>query len=177
MCTQVTLPIDEVFEGKHKKDSLSMASVSFIRYNKTQTSNQFGTPQTLLMVRRSELYRFFNEHRIADNRTSYIASFNSVYNSYDFNNISRMISYCYNEKIQGAKRLGISEEEWMARNPYWNQVVLVPVTTSSTTETSSLGTSSSVLVSVTHDLSLNSIRLVGGNTPIKMQVVYSRFSK
>ena len=37
------------------------------------------------------------------------------------------------------------------------------------------GVNMNTQVSVTHDLSLNSIRLIGGDTKIKMQVVYSRF--
>lgn len=179
ICTELTLPVDEIFGGAHQGDSISMASISLTRYNKDQSNaaSLFGTPSELLMVRRADLYRFFQERRVANARTSYIASFNSTYNSYDFNNISRLVSYCHHEKKDGARRQGISEAEWALQNPDWNRVVLVPVSTSSTNATSALGTTTSMLVSVTHDLNLNSVRLVGGNNALKMQVVYSKFSK
>ncbi|MEE1222087.1 MAG: DUF4270 family protein, partial [Bacteroidaceae bacterium] len=88
--------------------------------------------------------------------------------------ISRLISYCRNEKVSKAKEQGISEEEWERRNPDWNKVLLIPVITS-TSSVNTSGTSSSVQVSVNHDMSLTSIRLVGGDTKINMQVVYSKF--
>jgi hypothetical protein len=49
-------------------------------------------------------------------------------------------------------------------------VILVPVST-----TYSTLSSSSVLTKVVHDMSLSSTRLVGGDTKLKMSVVYSKF--
>ena len=174
IATEMTLPIDEVFAGKHALDSVSMASVTLTRYNKPQDDYQLGTPSELLMVRKQDYNKFFKEGRVSDNRTSYTTSFSSAYNTYTFSNISRLLSYCRNEKSSKAREQGISEEEWERLNPDWNKVLLIPVVTS----TSSVNTSdsnSSVQVSVNHDMSLTSIRLVGGDTKIKMQVVYSRF--
>ena len=61
----------------------------------------------------------------------------------------------------------MSEDEWAAQNPDWNKVLLIPVSTSTD--------NNGVLVSVTHNLNLSSVRLVGGTTPLTMQVVYSKF--
>ncbi len=118
------------------------------------------------------MYSFFLNHQVADSKTSYTTSFNSTYNTYEFSNISRLLSYCKHEKMTAAADQGITEEAWAAQNPDWNKVVLIPVITSSA---SSSTTSSSSQVSVTHDLNLNSIRLVGGDTKLKMQVIYSQF--
>lgn len=174
IATEMTLPVDEVFAGAHASDSVSLASVTLTRYNKPQDDYQLGTPNELLMVRKQDYHNFFREGRVSDNRTSYTTMFSSPYNTYTFNNISRLISYCRNEKVSKAREQGISEEEWERRNPDWNKVLLIPVTTS-TSSVNTSGTNSSVQVSVNHDMSLTSIRLVGGNTKINMQVVYSKF--
>ena len=65
-------------------------------------------------------------------------------------------------------------QAWNDRHPDWNHVVIVPVTTSSATD--SYGYSSQV--SVNQDLSLCSTKLVRGTeaSPIQMQVIYSRFA-
>ncbi len=173
ICTEMTFPIDELFAGQHATDSISRATISLVRYNKLQDEDQFGTPSELLMVRKCDMYRFFRKRGVADGRTSYTTTFNSTYNSYTFNNICRLLAYCKHEKMTGAKEMGISEEAWaqLPENRDWNKVVLIPVATSANTSTSG----STQLVSVSHDLSLSSIRLVGGNTKLKMQVVYSKF--
>ena len=167
ICTEMTLPIDRLFAGEHATDSISMASVTLTRYNKPQDKYQLGIPGELLMVRKADATAFFHNHRVADNRTSYTTAFNTLYNTYTFNNIGRLIAYCKHEKMTKAREEGITEDAWAAQHPNWNKVLLIPVVTSSNT--------SGLQVSVNHDLSLNSIRLVGGNTPIQMQVVYSKF--
>jgi len=174
----MTFPIDELFAGHHATDSTSRATISLVRYNKAQDEEQFGTPSELLMVRKCDMYRFFRDHEVADGRTSYTTTFNSTYNSYTFNNICRLLAYCKHEKVAGAREMGITEEAWaqLPENRDWNKVVLIPVVTSTNSSSTSYGTFNQ-LVSVSHDLSLNSIRLVGGNTKLKMQVIYSKFSQ
>ena len=167
ICTEMTLPVDEVFAGEHAVDSVSLASITLNRYNKPQSDNQLDTPAQLLMVRKSEVYDFFRNHRVADGRTSFTTSFDSNYNSYTFSNICRLLSYLKHEKMSKAKAEGLTEEEWAEQNPDWNKVLLIPVSTSAD--------SNGLLVSVTHNLNLSSVRLVGGSTPLTMQVVYSKF--
>lgn len=172
ICTEMTLPIDTLFAGAHATDSISMASITFTRYNKPQDKYQLNTPGELLMVRKQDMRSFFLEHRVADNRTSYTTSFDKNYNTYTFNNICRLIAYCKHEKMEEVRKAQeedptMTEERWMEEHPDWDKVVLIPVVTSSNTNGSQ--------VSVTHDLGLNSIRLVGGKTPLKMQVIYSKF--
>ncbi len=167
ICTEMTLPVDEVFASEHATDSVSLATVTLTRYNKEQNDYQLGTPSELLMVRKQDYTSFFRYGKVADNRTSYTTSFSSSYNTYTFDNICRLLAYCKHEKTSEAAREGVTEEEWAERHPDWNKVLLIPVVTSSNTSGSQ--------VSVNHDMSLGSIRLVGGETKIDMQVVYSRF--
>ncbi len=190
ICTEMTLPVDQIFAGQHATDSVSKAEVTLTRYNKTQTNNQFGTPQELLMVRKGEMRDFFKEKRVADRRTSYTTSFSPTYNSYTFTNICRLLSYMHNEKkkavrdvlaangitnyTEGDAQYAAAEAQWMAQHPDWNKVALIPVVTSSTTDAY---TGSTIQTSVVHDMGLNSIRLVGGKDPIEMQVVYSKFKR
>lgn len=185
ICTEMTLPIDDIFNGKHANDSISMASLTLTRYNKPQTDYQLGTPQELLMVRKQDVRNFFKERRVSNGRTSYTTTFNSTYNTYTFGNICRLLSYCKHEKLEAMRQANkelqsaglatYNEAEWDIKweteHPDWNKVWIIPVTTSSAS-TSSISSQ----VSVSHDLSLGSIRLVGGNTPLKMQVVYSTYS-
>lgn len=186
IATEMTLPIDEIFGGEHAMDSVSKASITLTRLNKDQDNFQLGTPSELLMVRKGDMEDFFREKKVSNSRTNYTTAFSATYNTYTFSNISRLLSYCKHEKIEAVrKRLagnGLSDftqaqfeaEEalWMMENPDWNKVVLVPVVTSSATD----AYGSTVQTSVNHDMSLNSVRLIGGNTPLQIQVVYSRFS-
>ncbi len=167
ICTEITLPIDEIFSGEHATDSVSMASLTLTRYNKEQSDYQLGTPGTLLLVRKGDYSSFFEEGKVSDNRTSYTTDFSSTYNTYTFDNICRLLAYCKHEKMTEAANAGITEDEWAELNPDWNKMLLIPVTTSTNTSGSQ--------VSVNHDLSLNSIRLVGGDTKLNMQIVFSKF--
>ncbi len=169
ICTELTLPVDEVFSGEHASDSLSLCSVTLTRYNKDQDDYQLDTPETLLMVRKDYYHDFFANKEVTDSRTSYTTSFSSSYNTYEFSNICRLISYMKHEKANEASEQGITEEEWAEQHPDWNKVLLIPVTTSEDTNGN--------LISVTHDLGLGSVRLVGGTTKIDMQVVYSKFAQ
>lgn len=186
IATEMTLPIDEIFGGEHAMDSVSKASITLTRYNKEQDGYQLGTPSELLMVRKTEMEDFFNKRLVSNNRTSFTTPFSATYNTYTYTNISRLLSYCKHEKIEAVRQRlaakGLSdftqaqfeaeEAVWMAENPDWNKVLLVPVVTSSASD----GYGNSIQTSVNHDMNLNSVRLVGGNTPLQIQVVYSRFS-
>ena len=172
--TVAQLPINEIYQN-HETDSVSRAQLTFTRLNNTKPSTQsLGIPQSLLMVRKADATSFFKKRSVADSKTSYTTSYSSTYNTYTFNNICRLISLCRKEKLAGMKAENLTEQEWEQKHPDWNKVVLIPVSISTATDTYG----ETHQVSVTHDMSMNSIRLQGGaNTPIKMQVIYSRFKQ
>ena len=117
------------------------------------------------MVRKSDMYNFFLKNKSYDKITSFYTTFNSTYNQYVFNNISRLINYCYAEY---EKNVAI-DPDWATKNPDWNKVVLIPVTT--TTD------SNGNIVGITHDLKMSSVRLRGGDKDIAIKVVTSSFNE
>lgn len=172
--TVAQLPINEIYQN-HETDSVSRAQLTFTRLNNTKPSTQsLGIPQSLLLVRKADATSFFKKRSVSDSKSSYTTSYSSTYNTYTFNNICRLISLCRKEKLAGMKAENLTEQEWEQKHPDWNKVVLIPVIISTATDTYG----ETHQVSVTHDMSMNSIRLQGGaNTPIKMQVIYSRFKQ
>ncbi len=172
ICTEVTLPVREIY-AEHQNDSVNKAQLTLTRYNNHSDSEYaLGIPSTLLLVRKQNMYSFFTNREVADSQTSYTTSFDANYNTYTFPNLCRLISYCQHEKLQGMRESGLSEAAWEAAHPDWNHVVLIPVKTNSTTDSQGL----SKLVSVVHDMDMNSTRLVGGpGNPIQMQVIYSKY--
>lgn len=157
--TEVTLPIEEIAE-MHMRDTLNAASITFTRYNeKSESKYPMGIPQTLLMVRKSEMYDFFEKNETYNGKTSFIAEYVSSSanaNTYSFPNISSLITQCINEKKAGKN------------NGDWNKVVLIPVKT----ETDSNGS----IIGLKSNLDMESACLVGGEkNPIQMQILYTKF--
>ena len=172
IATELTLPVDEVFQN-HEGDSISRARLILTRMNSSVLSdNNLDAPQTLLMVRKQQLRSFFADRKVADGQTSFTTSFDGTYNTYTFNNLSRLLSYLHNEKQRGMKAEGLTSEQWNTKHPDWNHVVLTPVTVATITDQQ---TSVSRQVSVSHDFSLTSARLVGDTEPLTIQVVYSSY--
>jgi hypothetical protein len=184
ICTEVELPIDDIFSGRHKNDSISRVMLTLSRYNDDQNVNQFGIPQNLLLLRKDDVKNFFKENRLPDEKTSYIASYQTGENVYAFQNLSQIVIYIYKDR-QNAVNVYIKDvlkkdnptpEEiedatykWTEENPNWNKCYVIPI--SATTNTSS-----GIVTGVSHDLSMTSARLVKGTkeNPIRVQVFYTR---
>lgn len=178
--TEVTLPIEDIMKG-HEKDTLNTATVSFPRLNNENEDNpyNFATPSTILMVQKDSLQSFFEKSKLADNRTSYTASYSSTgsyKNAYTFQNIANLVSAMYKNKGKGEN---------------WNKVVLVPVNVITTTQGYT-----TVISKINHDMSLASTRLIVGTNdpdkdytkdektgkkvasgPIRIKVIYSKFKE
>ena len=178
--TEVTLPIKDIMKG-HEKDTLNTATISFPRLNNDNEDNpyNFATPSTILMVQKDSLQSFFEKSKLADNRTSYTASYSSTgsyKNAYTFQNIANLVSAMYKNKGKGEN---------------WNKVVLVPVNVITTTQGYT-----TVISKINHDMSLASTRLIVGTDdpdkdyttdkktgkkvasgPIRIKVIYSKFKE
>lgn len=178
--TEVTLPIEDIMKG-HEKDTLNTATISFPRHNNENEDNpyNFATPSTILMVQKDSLQSFFEKSKLADNRTSYTASYSSTgtyKNAYTFQNIANLVSAMYKNKGKGEN---------------WNKVVLVPVNVITTTQGYT-----TVISKINHDMSLASTRLIVGTDdpdkdyttdkktgkkvasgPIRIKVIYSKFKE
>lgn len=157
--TEVTLPIEEIAEV-HQRDTLNAAAITFTRYNDKAANNYaMGVPDYLLMVRKKDMYNFFEKNKTYDGKTSFLAqivSSGESANTYSFTNIAPLISYCMTEKANGKQ-----DEDW-------NKVVLIPVKT----ETDANGS----IIGIKSNLDMESARLFGGEkTQLKMQVFYTTF--
>jgi len=166
--TELTLPLDEIAENHiNRGDTLNSVKLTITRYNESindseEAAFKMGVPRTILMVRKKDMYTFFEKNQVADNKTSYLASFNSSYNTYTFNNMSQLITNCINEKNDSN---GQVDEDW-------NKVVLIPVVTT----TDNTGN----VVTIRHNLNLTSARLMGGFNPsneLQVRITYSKFEK
>ena len=166
--TELTLPLDEIADNHiNRGDTLNSVKLTITRYNESTNDSEeaafkMGVPRTILMVRKKDMYTFFEKNQVADNKTSYLASFNSSYNTYTFNNMSQLITNCINEKNDAN---GQVDEDW-------NKVVLIPVVTT----TDNTGN----VVTIRHNLNLTSARLMGGFNPgneLQVRITYSKFEK
>lgn len=154
--TMATLPVSQL----NFNDTINSASITFTRYN-DNIKNDFKLeiPKTLLMVRLDDYNDgYFEKYRICDNETSFLATFDKNTNTYKFNNISHLLKKMMNEK----------KNETATEN--YNKVLLIPVEAKYDT--------SNKLVKLSHDFSMTSTKLVGGEeTPIKLSVIYSKYNK
>ena len=154
--TEATLPTSEI----NLNDTINQANLTFTRYNSInqQASFQLAIPKTLLLVRLDDyLDGYFERYSLVDNKTSYIATFNTKTNSYEFGNISKLITTILKEKANGKATANA------------DKILLIPVEASYD--------SNKQLVRLTHDFSLTSARLVGGKDDVQLKVIYSTYLK
>ncbi len=183
--TEVELPISDIVAGAHYTDTINSANIVIQRNNSEKPkAYNLDIPSHILMVRKNKAFDFFEKNKLTNNRDSYIANFNTTYNSYTFSNISKLVTLLKNERDAGAG-VTVADDEaarnakyaiWEGKNPDWNKVLLIPVKTESSTTTSSSGTTSSTLLSVKNSLGMSSAKLKGGKQDdVKIDIVYSRF--
>lgn len=161
--TEVTLPIDDIYFN-HEMDNISSAKIIFNRMNPSSTSSLLDEPTSIMMIPKDSLYSFFENKNLPDNKTSYIGTYNSNYQTYTFNNISTLIMNMREAEVNGTASAD------------WNKVVLVPVSISY-----NQSSSASTVTNVSNEMQLKSTRLVGGeeneHSPITISVIYNKFIK
>lgn len=169
--TEMRIPVTEIMEkqyigkdGKtysHKNDTINSAKVTLTRINNAQNSKfTLDAPQTLLMIPKADMYSFFENNKIADYKTSFLATYSSTSNTYTFNNIGSLVKHLYDTGDR--------------TKADWDCVVIIPVKTTYNTTGQT-----QELIGVSHDMSMTSTRLVGGENSkygdIKISVIYSKF--
>ena len=160
--TKLTLPMSDIMAG-HTNDSINTAKVVLHRINNSSTSDyQFGIPHNVVMVPADSLQSFFANNRLPDNKTSFMATYNSKTNAYEFNNISGIVNLFSRNRTM----------------PAWGKVVVVPVELQSVTQ----GTGSSkktVITKVSNDMGLSSTKLLGNTSTgknIQISIIYGKFN-
>lgn len=156
--TEITVPVEEIYKG-HEKDSINAAKIQLKRINdKVKTKFALDIPKTVLLIQKDSLYSFFEHKRVADYKTSFLATYDRANNSYTFNNIGSVIKVMKLKKNAGK----LSKD--------WNKLVVIPVTTSYYTINQT-----QILTKVAHDMSLAGTKLVGGSNKQTLSVIYSHF--
>lgn len=160
--TRLTLPVADIMAG-HETDSINAAKIVLYRENNSSSSSyQFEIPKNVVMVPADSLQSFFGNNRLPDNKTSFLATYNSTKNAYVFNNISGIVNlFSHNRSM-----------------PEWGKVVIVPVELQTVTQ--GVGSSQQKKVTkVSHEMGLSSTKLLGntaGGKNILISVIYSRFN-
>lgn len=180
--TKVNLPLEKLMNEMEavnllsKVRKLNTVKIVFDSYNKS-TENKFGmvTPSTLLLIRSKDVKSFFEKNMIPDDKTIFLSSRESKFpNKYSFSNISNLVYATIDERKAlnaelakpGADKVAIE-----AKIKALYDFVLIPVVVD--TDKSQ----NNNIISVRHDLRPGYLKLKGGTTPLKMEVVYSTLKK
>lgn len=161
--TQAALPLKEI-ESQLSKDTINAVKLALTNYNQTSEYGKYNfsmTPPTdILLVREKDKKAFFEKNQIADNATSFLAKHNAIgANQYVFSNITKLVTACIAEKEQARKNAGTAwnEANWIAANPLWDKVALIPVVVGYDSSTTS-----PAVISVQNDLRPGYAKLKGG---------------
>lgn len=175
LCTEFTLPVDEILSEKHLNDSLARVQIVMKRDTvnsyklKTEDGVVFNAPQTIGMIS-DWVMESFDDDEFEKKFINYFAT-STISNdnvTYDFANIALLVRTLDNLRRENAKKEGKSILEWTNEHPNWNKVVILPVTVT----LNSLGVISDLL----HESALTSTKLVGGkDNKLKINVTYSRY--
>lgn len=171
--TEVELPVVKIMEGHHN-DSLLSVNMTFQRMNSELFENEYllKAPSMVLMIQKDSLFSFFEKEKTYDYRSSFVSSLNK--NTYSFTNMGNIVTLMFRDMFVGS----LLDPDWEKKHPDWNKVVLVPVTTilSAAQKTNTAGAATATVNGICNNLALTSTKLVGGNTPIKVNVIYAKFN-
>ncbi len=187
--TEIKIPYEEI-EEKLKGDTLNIVKLKLLNYfEESDYEYQMKVPSDILLVRKTEMEKFFLENKVGDNITSYEVSHNPTTNTYTFNNLNRLIQAVISEKNEAKKeeekKSGITwtdeswNKKWSEDNPDWDKVVLVPIAVK--LKINQYGNVEGT-ISVQHDLRPGCVKLKGGDPEqggdkLVLQVVHSNFNK
>lgn len=170
LCTEMTLPIEEMY-SKHKNDTLNSVTLSLKKYryvgdgeSSEVSPYEIGAPQNLLMVRTDDYKGFFEENKIFDDKTSFLATYDKTTNTYRFSKLNRLVSHIFSE-------LRENEKSGKQLGENWNKVLLIPVVADVDSK------NNNAIIGISNDLSVSAARLFGGEgkngTKIEMEVTYT----
>lgn len=195
--TEATLPLTEI-ENKLEGDTLNAVKLTFTNYNQT-SDKKFGmtVPSSVMLIRKKFKDSFFEKNQLSDNISSFLSSHTSSTNQYTFNNITRLVNACINDRKAAVKELEekgnisikndkgeiiktlTSIQDWETETD-WNKVVLIPVLVTYDSSGSTSGQSN--IIGIQHDLKPGYVRLKGGlmgqtddKYRLKLEVISTEF--
>ena len=162
--TEITLPIDEMRDNEYVLNS------ALLRLSTAVTpSSRFkpSVPPTLLMIRKDITQDFFRKNSTPDKVESFVATYSSKYGTYSFENIAAMVEKMYSDRTDWIAENNGTPAAYESARPDWNKVLLIPVT--STLD------SKRTAISYRLDIRMHQVKLVGGDTPIKIKTIRTKF--
>ena len=162
--TEITLPIDQMRDDDYVLNSAQLRmSTAVTPSNKYKPS----VPSTLLLIRKDKMQEFFAKNNMADKTESFVASYSSKYGTYTFENIAAMVEKIYSDREDWIAQNGGDNAAYEQACPDWNKVILIPVTADLN--------SSRTAISYSLDIKMHQVKLIGGDTPIKIKTIRSKF--
>ena len=163
--TQINFPITQL-SANLLTSSLNQARLVVYALPEANQDEKvkLSPPDHLLLVNKDSVKIFFENRRLPDNLTSFVASFNSETYSYNFGNIAAMINY-YNR-----------EHKKDAKIPLDQTYYLVPVDiTFTTTGASYYSQGTSTPTAIYNQMKPSAVMLENNPEKLKLDIIYSSF--
>lgn len=159
--TQIHFPISKIL-SELPKSSLNQARLVVYALPEPSQDDmvKLSPPDQLLLVHKDSVKTFFENRRLPDNVTSYVASFNKDTYSYNFGNVAAMINY-YKKKYEKA-----------AQEPKDQIFFLVPV---DVTFTKDQYGQNSTPTAVYNQMKPSAVMLENKPEKLKLDIIYSSF--
>ena len=164
LLTEITLPVDQMRDNDYVLNAAQLRISTAV----TPSSKYKPTiPSLLLLIRKDKLNEFFAKNNMTDKVESFVASYSSKYGTYTYENIAAMIEKMYSDRADWIDQNGGDNAAYEQARPDWNKVLLVPV--------SANADSRNTAISYNLDIMLRQVKLIGGDTPIKIKTIRSKF--
>lgn len=171
--TKTTLPIIDFIEKLDlENDTINAVSLTLDAYHH-DIENEFSMspPSAVLLIRESEAEKFFEENKLYDGKSSYVARYSN--NQYSFQNITRLITALIKEVKDAEEKAKKNNQSWDAKqwlkdNP--SPIAIIPVVLKT-------AASSTTVTYIEHDLKPTYVKLKGGvdGPELDLKVIYSKF--
>ncbi|MCQ2069101.1 MAG: DUF4270 domain-containing protein [Bacteroidaceae bacterium] len=162
--TEITLPIDEMRDDKYV---LNAAQLHLSTAVTPSSKYKPSVPTTLLLIRKDKMQEFFAKNNTADKTESFVASYSTKFGTYSFENIAAMVEKIYSDRADWLNENGGDIAAYQQARPDWNKLVLIPVSVSTDSRNSA--------ISYSVDIKMHQVKLLGGDTPIKIKTIRTRF--
>lgn len=162
--TEITIPVDQMRDNDYVLNSAQLRLSSAVT---PSAKYKPSIPSLLLLIRKEKMQEFFAKNNTTDNTESKIASYSSKYGTYTYENIAAMVEKMYSDREDWKAENGGDNAAYELANPDWNKVVLIPVTVNADSRGSA--------ISYNLDIYMHQVKLIGGDTPIKIKTIRSKF--
>lgn len=168
LLTEITLPVDSM-KGDFVLNSAMLRVMTAVT---PATPYKPSVPSTLLLIRKDMLKSFFDGSHNVDNMESYVASYSEKYGTYTYSNIAAMVEKIHYDRDKWLKANNMEADAagiaaYSQERPDWDKVVLVPVTVNLNAQKGAL--------SYSLDMDMHQVKLIGGDTKIKIKTIRSKF--